>query len=81
MLQVTEGLSKSHAYLLEPKCGQAQKQYLQILCCHWFTSVIPWVSDRDGVGLLSSTAFARLVDAYVFIMELGTHAGQDERLE
>lgn len=81
MLQVTEGLGKSHAYLFEPKCGQAQKQYLRILCCHWFTSVIPWVSDRAAVGLLSFTAFACLVDAYVFIMELGTHAGQDERLE
>lgn len=74
VLQVT-GLGKSHAYLLEPKCGQAQKQYLRILCCHWFTYVIPWVGDRAGVRLLSFTAFACLVDAFVFIMELGTHAG------
>jgi len=51
------------------------------MCCHWFTSVIPWVSDRAGVGLLSFTAFACLVDAYVFIMELRTQAAQDERLE
>lgn len=68
-------------YLFELKCGQAQKQYLRILWrFHWFTFVIPWVSDRAGVSLPSFTAFACLVDGYIFIMEFGIHAGQNERL-